>query len=106
MLYAETGLDMEKPEQTTLDFATVPHVAGVPRYMFRSAAQALLASLKARMNRDPIVSFDRELWLWFFAGVVRQRWRDRQQSVVRRAPRGSEHRVSSSLGDETSVSAR
>jgi len=82
MLYAETGLDMEKPEQTTLDFATVPHVAGVPRYLFRSAAKALKDAMAAALKRDPIASFDRELWLCFFAGVVKQRWRDRQRAIT------------------------
>ena len=79
MLYAETGLDMEKPEQTTLDFATVPHIAGVPRYMFRSAAKAVKDAIVAAIAGDPITSFDRELWLCFFAGVVKQRWKDRQR---------------------------
>jgi glucosyl-dolichyl phosphate glucuronosyltransferase len=78
MLYAETGLDMEKPEQTTLDFSTVPHVAGVPRYMFRSAAKAIKDAMVAAIAADPVTSFDRELWLCFFAGVVKQRWKDRQ----------------------------
>ena len=78
MLYAETGLDMEKPEQTTLDFSAVPHIAGVPRYMFRSAAKALKDAIVAAIAGDSITSFDRELWLCFFAGVVRQRWKDRQ----------------------------
>ena len=82
MLYAETGLDMEKPEQTALDFSTVPHVAGVPRYMFRSAAKALRESIAAAIKADPIASFDRELWLCFFAGVVKQRWRDRQRAIT------------------------
>ncbi|HZR22940.1 MAG TPA: glycosyltransferase [Vicinamibacterales bacterium] len=79
MLYAETGLDMEKPEQSTLDFANVPHIAGVPRYMFRSALVALKDSIVAAVKRDPVTSFERELWLWFFAGVVKQRWKDRQR---------------------------
>jgi glycosyltransferase involved in cell wall biosynthesis len=81
MLYAETGLDMEKPEQSPLDFSRVPHVAGVPRYLFRSALRALKDSAAAALKRDPIRSFERELWLWFFAGVVKQRWRDRQRAI-------------------------
>ena len=32
MLYQKAGLDMEAPERTTLDFRTVPHLFGVPRY--------------------------------------------------------------------------
>jgi glucosyl-dolichyl phosphate glucuronosyltransferase len=86
MLYAETGLDMEKPEQTTLDFAAVPHVAGVPRYMFRTAFTALTESLAAAAKGDAIGSFDRELWLCFFAGVVRQRLRDRNRPRFERRP--------------------
>jgi glucosyl-dolichyl phosphate glucuronosyltransferase len=82
MLYGQSGLDMEKPEQSTLDFTRVPHVAGVPRYMFRSAARALKDSLAAAIANDPVVSFERELWLWFFAGVVKQRWRDRRRPVA------------------------
>jgi glycosyltransferase involved in cell wall biosynthesis len=81
MLYAETGLDMEKPEQSTLDFSRVPHVAGVPRYLFRSAFDALKTSIAAAVRRDPAVSFERELFLWFFAGIVKQRWHDRQRDI-------------------------
>jgi glycosyltransferase involved in cell wall biosynthesis len=82
MLYAETGLDMEKPEQSTLDFASVPHIAGVPRYMFRSAATALKDALVHAVKGQPVASFERELWLFFFAGVIRQRWRDRERKIV------------------------
>jgi glucosyl-dolichyl phosphate glucuronosyltransferase len=81
MLYAETGLDMEKPEQSTLDFSRVPHIAGVPRYLFRSAFDALKKSIGAAVRREPAVSFERELFLWFFAGIVKQRWRDRQRDI-------------------------
>jgi glycosyltransferase involved in cell wall biosynthesis len=81
MLYAETGLDMEKPEQSTLDFSQVPHIGGVPRYLFRTAMDALTASIAARFRRDPVVSFERELFLWFFAGIVKQRWQDRRRVV-------------------------
>lgn len=84
MLYAETGLDMEKPEQSALDFGAVPHVAGVPRYLYRSAAAALRDSIAGALGRDPVRSFERELWLWFFAGVVRQRWRDRERPLASR----------------------
>jgi len=81
MLYAETGLDMEKPEQSSLDFSHVPHIAGVPRYMFRSALAALKDSIVAALKHDSVAGFERELWLWFFAGVVKQRWKDRQRAV-------------------------
>jgi glycosyltransferase involved in cell wall biosynthesis len=79
MLYAETGLDMEAPEQSRLDFARVPHVAGVPRYMFRTAAVTFRDMLGAALRRDHVATFEREVWLWFFAGVVTQRWKDRRR---------------------------
>jgi GT2 family glycosyltransferase len=83
MLYADTGLDMEKPEESSLDFASIPHVGGVPRYLFRSAAVAAAQALRAAARRDAVVSFDRELWLCAFAGIVKQRWRDRRRPIGR-----------------------
>jgi glucosyl-dolichyl phosphate glucuronosyltransferase len=79
LLYVETGLDMEAPEQSTLDFARVPHVAGVPRYMFHSAWTAIRELVAATIRRDPVAAFEREVWLWFFAGIVTQRWKDRSR---------------------------
>jgi glycosyltransferase involved in cell wall biosynthesis len=87
MLYAETGLDMEAPEQSTLDYAQVPHIAGVPRYMFRTAARTLRDMLLAAARRDHVASFEREVWLWFFAGVVQQRWKDRRRTPASRETR-------------------
>jgi glycosyltransferase involved in cell wall biosynthesis len=84
ILYADTGLDMEKPEQSSLDFTRVPHVAGVPRYLFRSAVIAAMQTLAAALRRDHITSFDRELWLWAFAGIVKQRWKDRLRPIGKR----------------------
>jgi glycosyltransferase involved in cell wall biosynthesis len=76
-LYEKAGLDMEAPEQTRLDFSTVPHAFGVPRYLFRKAGSHLIAWLRAALRRDQVDAFEHELWLWFFAGIVRQRWEDR-----------------------------
>jgi len=76
MLYRETGANMENPEDTAIDFTTVPHIAGVPRYMYRSALKAVARSVAAGVRRDPIAHFEYELWGWFFAGIARQRWGD------------------------------
>jgi glucosyl-dolichyl phosphate glucuronosyltransferase len=83
MLYAETCLDMEKPEQTTLDFRTVPHIGGVPRYLFRGALNAGCEMIGATLRADHVAAFERELWLWTFAGIVRQRWKDRRRPIGR-----------------------
>ncbi len=76
LLYQRAGLDMETPEQTSLDFSNVPHIAGVPRYLFKKALRMAGGCALATLRREPVVGFDRELWLWFFAGIVRQRWKD------------------------------
>jgi glycosyltransferase involved in cell wall biosynthesis len=75
-LYEKSGLDMEAPERTTLDFRSVPHVLNVPRYLFRKVPTRVIAWARAVLRRDPIAAFDHELWLWFFAGIVRQRIAD------------------------------
>jgi GT2 family glycosyltransferase len=77
LLYERSGLDMEAPEETTLDFRAVPHVAGVPRYLFRRAIEHAFAAIRGALRRDAVAAFDHELWLWFFAGIVAQRWKDR-----------------------------
>jgi glycosyltransferase involved in cell wall biosynthesis len=73
MLYERAGLDMEAPEQTALDFRKVPHVLGVPRYLYRKALASAVACLRATARRDAIAAFEHELWIWFFAGIFRQR---------------------------------
>jgi glucosyl-dolichyl phosphate glucuronosyltransferase len=80
LLYDKLGIDMEAPDDSQLDFSTVPHLAGVPRYMFRTAlatATRWAKSVAARKTQAAV--FEDELWLWFFAGVVKQRWADRHR---------------------------
>lgn len=81
ILYANCGLDMENPEGRAHDAAAVRHVAGVPRYLFRTALVNVKEAVAARLGGDAAGSFDRELWLCFFAGIVRQRWRDRRAAL-------------------------
>jgi GT2 family glycosyltransferase len=83
-LYERAGLDMEAPERTTLDFSRVPHVAGVPRYLYRKALASAAAFVRATARRDAVAAFDHEVWLWFFAGIVKQRWTDTRAHVVPR----------------------
>lgn len=81
ILYQNQGLDMESPERTTLDFSKVPHIAGVPRYLFRTGLTKFVSTMRSAIARgDAIERFEDELWLWFFAGILRQRWKDRQLS--------------------------
>ncbi|HET7287310.1 MAG TPA: hypothetical protein VFI71_07560, partial [Pyrinomonadaceae bacterium] len=78
ILYHNNRLDMESPESTALDFSKVPHIAGVPRYLFRTCVKKFFSSGAALVRGDAIARFEDELWIWFFAGIVRQRWKDRQ----------------------------
>lgn len=78
LLYEKTGLDMETPEETTLDFGKVPHLLGVPRYLFRKAVNHGAGWARASARRDSVRSFEHELWMCFFAGIVTQRWKDRR----------------------------
>ena len=91
MLYAQSGKDMEAPEQTTLDFSQIKHIAGVPRYMFRSALVAAKDSLAARLRGDAVNAFEHELFVWMFAGILKQRWKDRHLSAP--ATHGEPHRL-------------
>jgi glucosyl-dolichyl phosphate glucuronosyltransferase len=82
ILYAETGLDMESLQPSPVD--SVPHIAGVPRYLFRSAAKAFKQSVHSALKGDQVAAFERELWLCFFAGIVHQRWKDRRLPLARK----------------------
>jgi hypothetical protein len=89
VLYAHRGLDMEAPDEQTLDFSSVPHVAGVPRYMFRTALEHAGGALRHLLGGRSGEAFEHELWLCFFTGVLRQRWRDRLQPIGARASLGT-----------------
>ena len=78
LLYEQSRINMEAPEDTSLDFAKVAHIAGVPRYMFRTYGKTFVRLLQAYARGDVEARFERELELWFFAGIVQQRWRDRK----------------------------
>lgn len=77
MLYQKAGLDMEAPEDTRLDFRTVPHLFGVPTYLYRKALRSAARLAARTIRRDSLRAFEHETWLYFFAGIVAQRWKDR-----------------------------
>jgi glucosyl-dolichyl phosphate glucuronosyltransferase len=77
LLYERSGLDMEAPEQAAPCTRGVTHILGVPRYLYRTAISHGRDLLTALVRRDMVAAFDHELWLWFFAGIVHQRWKDR-----------------------------
>ena len=84
ILYQTKGLDMESPESTELDFSLVPHIAGVPRYMYRTYLQSFFSMIGAFVRGDVAAAFEHELGLWFFAGVLKERWKGRRQPIPAR----------------------
>jgi glycosyltransferase involved in cell wall biosynthesis len=83
ILFAKLGVDMDSPDNSTLDYSTVPQIAGVPRYMYRTLAGHARDLAAASLRRDPVAAFEHELWLWFFAGIARQRWTERKAIIPR-----------------------
>lgn len=77
LLYQQQGLDMENPQGPRIDVARVRHIAGVPRYLYRTAAGQVAGLVKALARGDATTAFDHELWLWMFSGIIRQQWRVR-----------------------------
>jgi glycosyltransferase involved in cell wall biosynthesis len=77
ILFTKLGVDMESPDNSQLDFSKVPQIAGVPRYMYRELATHAIDLVRERVRGNAIDAFEHEVWLWFFAGMARQRWNDR-----------------------------
>jgi glucosyl-dolichyl phosphate glucuronosyltransferase len=90
-LYEKWGLDMQAPEQPPLDRPLVPHVLGVPRYLYRKALASMGQWMNASLRRDPVAAFEHELWVWFFAGIVAERWKERR--AQRMLASRSQHRA-------------
>jgi glycosyltransferase involved in cell wall biosynthesis len=89
ILYENFGLDMESPEESNLDFSKVPHIVGVPRYMFRRCINSFVKMLRAYGRRELSAAFDQELWMWFFLGIIRQRWKSRRKPIPHRKDFGA-----------------
>ena len=82
LMYKQQGLDMEAPERQRIDLASARHILGVPRYLYRTAARTFKDAIVARLRRDAVAAFEHELWLCMFAGIVRQRWKDRHETLT------------------------
>ena len=79
VMYQQHGLDMENPQAPRRDFATARHVAGVPQYLYRTALRTFGRLLRDRLRGHGTAAFEHELLLCMFAGIARQRWRDRRR---------------------------
>ena len=102
LLFQQQGLDMESPQETRHDFTRVPRIGGTPRYLGRVALRHLGAAVKAFVAGRRVEAFEHELWLWMFAGILQQRWRDRREPFAWAGH--AEVRASNGRGDATTCS--
>jgi glycosyltransferase involved in cell wall biosynthesis len=78
ILYRQGGFDMEEPELEQPPHAGERGPFGVPPHLVRKALRATRSLVWHTLRRDVPQAFEYELWLCFFAGVVRQRWAERR----------------------------
>lgn len=64
-----------------LDLRTAPHIAGVPRFMWRSAVRNVIGWLSATARRDATRQAEHEMMLAYFAGYASNRGRKRALAV-------------------------
>jgi glycosyltransferase involved in cell wall biosynthesis len=64
-----------------LDLRTVPHVLGVPRYMYGSLLRDLWSILAERLRGNVAAAFRHEMMVMFFGGYFLTRWNERRAGV-------------------------
>jgi glycosyltransferase involved in cell wall biosynthesis len=82
MLFLQGGFDMEEPELERPPHIVERQVAGVPVHLLRKAARTLRGFAWHTLQGNRETAFEYELWMCFFAGVVRQRWNDRHLPIA------------------------
>jgi glucosyl-dolichyl phosphate glucuronosyltransferase len=82
MLFRNGGFDMEEPEMEHPPHAGGAQLFGVPLHLLHKAGRSARSFLWHTLRDDVGTAFEYELWLCFFAGIVRQRWTDRKLPVV------------------------
>lgn len=78
LLFLHAGFDMEEPEMENPTHAGERRLGGVPVHLMRKAVRFAAGYVWRGIKGDSTQAFCYELWLCFFAGVVRQRWADRR----------------------------
>lgn len=78
-------------DEQGVDFRVVPRIAGIPRFMFRQAAEAGAGLLAHALRGDHAGAFVRQARLWYLYGFARQSCR--QGAVGRGEARHREARI-------------
>jgi len=81
ILFSKLGVDMDSPDQSRLDYSKVPQIAGIPRYMYRTMLTHAKELVRAWLRGNAAVAFEHELWFYFFAGLAKQRWAERNVAI-------------------------
>ena len=81
-LFRNGGFDMEEPELENPPYAGDRQIAGVPVHLVWKAFRTIRSLVWRSLRGEVSLAFEHELWLCFFAGVVRQRFVDRQLPVA------------------------
>jgi len=79
ILFRRQGVDLENPEHDPVA-QRGSDIAGVPVYLFLKALRFLRSLVWRRIRGDRVAAFERELWLCFFAGVIRHQWLERRHT--------------------------
>jgi glycosyltransferase involved in cell wall biosynthesis len=98
MLFLKGGFDMEEPELEPPVRSPGRQIGGVPVHLLQKAGRSVRGLAWHTWNGNVSAAFEHELWLCFFAGIVRQRWNDRHLPIAA-GP------VSEASVDETRVEA-
>jgi glucosyl-dolichyl phosphate glucuronosyltransferase len=78
---------LHQQTETGLDLRHVPHVAGVPRYVWGALPRTAWAWLRAMVARDRQVAATHEMHVWYTFGYIRARLA-RRGSPIAAAPSG------------------
>jgi glucosyl-dolichyl phosphate glucuronosyltransferase len=78
ILCRHRGTDIENPESPVTGRRGA-EIAGIPWRLVLTAVRSVPSWVWRSLRGDSVAAFERELWLCFFAGVVRQRWTDRHR---------------------------
>jgi glycosyltransferase involved in cell wall biosynthesis len=81
-LYYRYGFDLEEPEAAHYD-RPLPSWFGVPRRVIYKAVTSVRSYIWRRLRGETSRAFEYQLWLCFFAGVVRQCLRESREDFGR-----------------------
>jgi glycosyltransferase involved in cell wall biosynthesis len=83
ILNRQGGFDIEEPDLESPPNAGARELGGVPHPLWWKAARSMRGLAWHTLRGNAREALRHELWLCFFAGVVRQRWSDRNRPVGR-----------------------